>query len=112
MFSRSLVASAASVEETRHGLDDDLVVEGLGAARRQSGVRPADDLGGRGRGEVLVARVLALGREGQEEVPAALEPAGLEDRQHHLVGRAGVGGALEDDELALAEVLGDGDRSN
>ena len=52
-----------------HDPDDDLAVEGDGELQA-GGIEAADDLGdGRGR-ELGVARVLALGAEGQEEVDA------------------------------------------
>jgi hypothetical protein len=57
--------------------------------------------------EVLVAGVLALGREGEKVVDAALEAAGVETGQELLARGAGVGRRLEDDELSLAQVRGD-----
>ena len=57
--------------------------------------------------EAPVARVLALGREGEEEVLPALEPAGLEARQELLAGRARVGGGLEHDQLPGPQAAGD-----
>ncbi len=50
--------------------------------------------------ELGVARVLALGREGEEEVATAAQSRLLEDPPHQLVGRARVGGRLEHHELA------------
>jgi hypothetical protein len=54
-----------------------------------------------------IARVFALGREGQEEILAALQALTLQDGEHVFVGRPRVCRAFEDDQLALAEVLGD-----
>ena len=90
-----------------HDPDDDLAVEGDG--QLQAGrLEAADDLGdGRGR-ELGVARVLALGAEGQEEVDARFQPAGGEERQDDVAGRARIGRALEDDELAGPQPRGDG----
>ena len=53
--------------------------------------------------KLRVAGILALGREGEEEVAAALQPARLEARQQLLARRARVGGRLEHHQLARAQ---------
>ena len=58
----------------RHDLGHDLAVERRGELEA-SRVEAADDLGDRRRREVGIARVLALGAEGQEEVPAGARPS-------------------------------------
>ena len=90
----------------RHDADDDAGVERRGQLQARR-VEAADDLGDRRGGEVRVAGVLALGAEGEEEVAAGGEAAGLQDRQDDVAGRAGVGRALQDDELARPEPRGD-----
>lgn len=76
----------------RHGPHDNLVVEGFGHFQTGRG-EAADHLGDGRRGVILVVGVLALGGEGQEEVPAGSKSgAFLQDVPHVLVGRAGVGG--------------------
>ena len=55
-----------------------------------------------------IARVLALGAEGQEEVLARPQSPGLEQREDDVARGAGIGGALQDDELARPEPRGDG----
>ena len=111
-------------ERDVHGAEDVLEeLRGLGdarardrddacRARRRTAPRPtsveaavhaADDLRDRLRGEVRAARVLALGREGEQEVLRACErPALSRIGRHLLVGRARVGRRLEHDELARA----------
>ncbi len=78
----------------------------LGAARRQA----AHDLGRVLDGELLVAGVDPLWREGQVKVLARLQARFLEDGQHKLLGRAGIGGALQDDQLAGLQAGGDAPR--
>ena len=65
----------------------------------------ADDLRNVVGVERAVRRVDALGRERQEEVLADLEAALLEHRQHELVGRARIGGRLQDDQLPGTQPL-------
>ncbi len=65
---------------------------------------PAHDLGDVAGVVARVARVHALGREGQEEIAPHLEAGLLEPRQDELVRRARVGRALEDDEQPGLEV--------
>ena len=55
----------------------------------------------------LVARVDALGREGEMEVAAGDEAGLLEDRQHALARGAWVGRGLQDDQLAGLQCVGD-----
>ena len=69
-------------------------------------VDAADDLRDGLGVEVRVARILALGREGEQEVVGARQAGRLEQRQHFLVGRARIGGRLEHDQLALAQARG------
>ena len=57
---------------------------------------------------MLIPGVDAFGREREEEVDVGLEDLGLEHRLHDFVGRAGIGGRLEDDQLSLAQRGGDG----
>ena len=85
-----------------HGAVDRAVVERLGEVARDL-VDAADHLWGVGGAVAGVAGVLALGREGEEELLAAAQPGLLEDAAHELVGGAGVGGRLEHDELARAQ---------
>jgi hypothetical protein len=93
-FSRIFAASATSGDERHRGVE-------------RLGVDSADHLGDRLRVEVAVARVLALGREGQEEVAAAPEAARLEARQELLARRPRIGGRLEHHQLARAQALRD-----
>ena len=72
-------------------------VEGLGDLEAGGRVA-ADDLRNRLGVEALVARVLALGAEGQVEVHAGLEAALLQQGLEDLVRGARVGGGLEDEE--------------
>ena len=75
MFSVSFAASAVRAEETRTVREMTCVVESL---REVAGnlVDAADDFRGVGGAVVLVAGVLTLGGEGQEEVGAAAEGGG------------------------------------
>ena len=58
--------------------------------------------------EARVSRVLALGREGEVEVePGAQAGKLLDDGLHHFLGGAGIGGALQHDQLAGADVRPD-----
>ena len=103
MFSSSLDSSATRVEDTGTDVLERAAVERLRhlqARRREAADNLRDGLGV----EALVARVLALGAEGQVEVHARLEAALLQQRLEHLVGGARVGGGLEHEELALAHV--------
>ena len=95
-------AGAGDLDDLLH---DQPVERRRGVARRL--VDAADDLGDVAGVELRVARIDALGREAQEEVDAGLEALGLEHRLHDLVGGAGIGRRLEDDELTGLEVLGD-----
>ena len=73
MFSRIFAASATSGEETGTTASIAVAVERHRDLERGR-VHPADDLGDGLGVEGLVAGVLALGREGEEEVLPALEP--------------------------------------
>ena len=88
----------------RHHLGDGAGVERaghLGALARES----AYHLGNRRGVEARVSRVLALRREGEEEVHARAQPGELfQDGLHHFLGGAGIGGALEHHQLAGAHV--------
>ena len=87
---------------------DGLGVE-LGDGLKAGGGVAADDLGDAGDDAVRVARVLALGAEGQVEVGAGLEAAALFEHGAELAVRgAGVGGGFQADEHPLVQVRGDG----
>ena len=85
----------------------DAAVEALGLGGAGGG-EAADDLRRVGQGVRLVARIDALGREGQVEVDAGLQAGLLEDRQQALARRARVGRRLQDDQLAGLQDVGDG----
>ena len=91
----------------RHDGVDGGGVGGDGGGQRVL-VVPADDLGDGLGGIILAAGVFALGREGEVEILADLQAALFEYREHDLAGSAGVGGGFQNDELALAQGLGDG----
>ena len=80
-----------------------LAVEQLGAAQALLG-DAGHELGGVADRVLLVARVHPLGRVAEEEVLADLLAAALQDRQHDLLGGAGVRRGLEHDELARPQV--------
>jgi hypothetical protein len=84
----------------------DLVVQVLReiAARR---VHAADDLRDGRRREVSVAGVLALGRERQEEVVAALQPDSSRSSAPARRSCPGYVVGLQDDELAAAQTRAD-----
>ena len=67
----------------------------LGAARRE----PAHHFGRVLDGKVPVARIDPLRRKGQVEILARDQARLLEDGQDAFLGRAGVGSALQDDQL-------------
>ena len=84
---------------------DRRTVEGareLDAGRRQA----ADDLRHVVRLKRRIARVDALGREREKEIAPGLQACRLEQRLHHFVRRAGVGGRLQADEQSRVQVLG------
>ncbi len=87
-----------------HHLIDD------GAVERHAGIQAglgdaAADLGDGARGVARVGGILALRGVGQEEILAHGEPrARLQARPQLLLRRAGVGGALQGDDLAGAQV--------
>jgi hypothetical protein len=106
MFSRSLVASAAR-QDGNDGLDG-LAVEGLGLFEAGRG-EAADDFRDFSDAGLRVAGVFAFGREGEVEVGAGLETRALfEHGAEVFIGGAGVGGGFEHDELAAAEMGGEG----
>ena len=106
VFSSSFTISATRVELT--GTIVSIAVPySAPASFAQSGRQAADHLRDVVGLEGRVARVDALGREREEEVDAGLEPGRFEQRLHDLVGRARVGGRLEDDQHALVQVPGD-----
>src|SRR6185503_2443864 len=90
----------------RHDLVDRLAVE-RDADREAGGRGAAADFGDGARGEVRVARVLALGRETEKDVLAHREAAALDARLHFFFRGAGIGGALERDQLSGAQVRHD-----
>jgi hypothetical protein len=100
-----LAASATSGDD-RHDAVDRRAVERDRHLERAR-VEPAHDLGDRLRVEAAIAGVLALGREGQEEVAARLEPARLEARQELLARGARVGGRLQHHQLPGPQPLRD-----
>ncbi len=85
------------------------------AARPLRVVGAAHDFRNLRQPELLVARILALGRKGQIKIrgnigrfPAhrALQPAFFENGEHQLFGCAGVSGAFEHDQLVSLQVRG------
>ena len=60
--------------------------------------------------KAAVAGIFALGREAEKDIRPAFEAAFLKDRSENLVGRAGIGGGFENNELAGAQVRSDGAR--
>jgi hypothetical protein len=100
VFSRILVSSAASADETDR-IDEALVEASsrLGALRCDAADHLWRVLGMPGR----VPGVYTLGREAEVEVLSDLEPRRLESRQQDLARRARIGRRLEDDELAFTE---------
>ena len=95
----------AGTGRTDHGVDE-LAVEG---GRRVGALRgaAADHLGRVAQPVARVAGVDPLGAEREVEVAPGHQPAGLEDRPHDLVGRAGECRRLEDHEHPGAQVPGD-----
>src|SRR5262249_6352140 len=100
----------ARLRDARAGDGDDALhhrgVEGDGEVAADA-VDAADHLGDVAGGKIAVAGVLALRTEGEEEVLAGLQTGLLQDRAEQLLRRAGVGGALQHDELAAAQVRAD-----
>jgi hypothetical protein len=107
MFSSSLAISATSGVVTGTICSQTLPYR-PSALAAQVGGQAADDLRRVRQGELLVARVDALGREGQVEVDTGLQSSLLEDREQALTSRPRVGRGLEDDELAGLEDVGHG----
>ena len=94
--------------EARDGHDaiDDRLVEGDGQPEAVR-VEAADDFGDIPSREILIAGVLALGAVGEEEVLPRDQAGLFEQRLEDFLGRPGVGAALQDDELPLAQVRHD-----
>ncbi len=85
---------------------DGLLVEGDGDFAGDF-VDSADEFwDGLGAG-IFSAGVFAFGGEGEEEVCAAEQAAGLEQGENDLAGGAGVGGGFENDQLSGTEAEGD-----
>ena len=110
-------AAEGVLEQLHHlrglgGGDGDDVVDGacVEGARHPGAGRghAADDLGGVARVVLRVAGIDALGREGEEERLPHRHALPAQDGEDELFRRAGIGGALEDDELARAEAVADG----
>jgi hypothetical protein len=74
---------------------------------RARGRHTADNFGDVPRVPLLVPGVDALGRERKVEVLPDLEPRLLQARENHLVGGAGVRGAVKDHEHLRMQVPGD-----
>ena len=106
VFSSSLTISATRVELTGTMVSMARAVE-LRRELRAVGREAADDLRHVVRLERRVARIDALGREGEEEVDAGLEAGRLEHRLDDFVGRPRIGRRLEDDQHARMQVLRD-----
>ena len=83
-----------------------MAIEQIGQPPAQR-IDAADDLGNPFGGEAGIAGVFTLGAEGEEEVFARSQAAGCQYRQHHVAGRARIGRALQDDQLAGAKHLDD-----
>ncbi len=66
---------------------------------------PADDLGGISRVPLFVSRIDSLRRKSEEEILPHLQTAFFQCRQDELLGRAGIGRALENDELSRPKTL-------
>ncbi len=103
MFSSSLVSSAARVELTGTSLVDHLPIQrqtDLEACRRA----PTNDLGDRIGGEIRIARIFALGRINEEDVLAQDQALLFNPRSQFLIGRTGIGGAFQRDDLTGAQI--------
>ena len=107
-------AGGADRNDARH----DLGVKRHGGAAA-GWIDAADDLGNLRQAELLVAGIFALGRKGQEEVAwnvfalgargdGAAQTTLFENGKDKFLGGAGIGGGLENDELALLQVRLDG----
>jgi hypothetical protein len=106
MFSRSFADSATSGRTDGDDVIDRGGVESDCRLLRR-GVDAADDFRDRLRVVFLVAGIFALGRESEKVVFAALHPGGVEPRHELFARGAGIGGRLEDDELARAQMACD-----
>lgn len=93
---------------------EDAAVHG-GGERAGDGTAAADDLGNVVAGDGVVAGVFALGTEGYVDAALFLGAgyfqvglvAGFQARDYQFFGGAGVGGAFQDNQLALFDVRGD-----
>ncbi len=99
VFSSSLTISATRVELTGTTVVDDRAVQRGRPPRCSPGPTPPTTFGMFAVVNCALPGIDALGREREEEVDVRLQPAGLEHRLHHFVGRARIGRRLEDDEL-------------
>ena len=98
----------------RHDSGNNLRVEGSrGAAAGR--VCAANDFRDLREAELLVARIFAFGREGEEKIrgdifrfrsarDGAFQPASLEDRQHEFLGRPRIRRAFKHDQLGSLEI--------
>ena len=107
MFSVSLTASAVAVRGNRNDGLDHALVEGLHKRRRVNAVA-CHDLGDRRDFKAAVAGILAFGREAEEEIYLRLQAGLFQYGLDHVVGGAGIGGRFQHDQLAGAQMLGDG----
>ena len=82
-------------------------IEAEGQLAAQFG-QASDQLGNVVGGKGLVRGILALRAEGYGKVPVQLEPRGLERRQDVAAGAARVAGGFQHDQLARAQLAGDG----
>ena len=67
----------------------------------------ADHLGDGGRGELVVAGILALRRIGEEKILATTQPTGLENGLHYFRAGAGIGGGFQHHQLPTTKMAGD-----
>ena len=87
----------------RHHALDELPIERFrrcGSARTVASHHLGDARGG----EIGIARILPLGRIGDEQCFLRDEPAPLQDRLQYLGGRARIGGGFQHDELTLPQM--------
>ena len=108
VFSCSFAVSATFVLETGIDRVDDLPVEQLGAAQALAASRPRPASACCGSCTPCCRGPRARARSRGRSPSPTLPPRALEDRQHDLLGRARVGGRLEHDQLAGAQVRGHG----
>ena len=106
MFSVSFAASATSVEGTCTVRGPELVVQSGGQSQRRLPVT-GHELRNRGRIELRVARILALGRVGEEDVAADHQAGRFDQWPNDLARRAGPRGRFEDQEMIPPEMRGE-----